>query len=180
MSEEAIQTIFQQLLKASTIDFKNGASNLQEAQYQQWTTYSSIRMWFDSWENFILDWRFGKIKRDKAIIPDDQKARIIKLDESVTMEGSSQQQGNGLAMIFSDKSLPILVSILSKFSPSTTMITGCNALGEVLPPQFHFQLQPSQISVNKIDLRLRHLRKVFFTKVWTLQGPNFPMHIWIE
>ncbi len=57
-------------------------------------------------------------------------------------------------MSFVDGGLPAIGLAASKTSPSTTMITRSNTLGEVIPPHFQFSTNEKVMTVNSLGLRL--------------------------
>ncbi len=73
------------------------------------------------------------------MVANDQKACILKLEESaLTLDGNSKQHGGQPTITFFDGGLPTHGIMASKSLQFITFITGSNAAGGVLPP--HFQL----------------------------------------
>ncbi len=128
------------LLKAASIDLKRGRSNNAEERRVQWTTYSNLKSWFDNWERDLVDLGFAYKDDDgKVIIPPEQLARIMNIDETaLIMDASTSQRGGRPEATFYYGGLPNLGNQSIKNSLSTTMITGSTAAGEAIPPHFQF------------------------------------------
>ncbi len=122
------------------VDFKSGQAKPQEERRVCWTTYANINCLFDNWEQFLVDYGFGTIQESGKIeVSDEQRARILNLDESaLSLDGSTQKRGGHPTVRFYDGSLPVIGMIASNSSQCSTLITGSTATGEVLPPHFQF------------------------------------------
>ncbi len=64
----------------------------------RWTTFSNSNIWFDHWEENLVNLGFGfRVSVNnvtKVHVPDDQKACILNLDEtSITLDGNKCQRG---------------------------------------------------------------------------------------
>eukprot|EP00975_Prorocentrum_lima_P042046 8837717-Prorocentrum_lima.AAC.1 len=94
-----------------------------------WTTYYNLKSWFNNWERDLLELGFAnKNEKKETIIPEDQLARILNIDETcLAMDGSTSQRGGRPAVIFTSDALPDLGKATIKSSVSTTMITGSTA-----------------------------------------------------
>ena len=69
------------------IDIDLAAIVQQPVEYRRirWTTYSNLKLWFDSWKRDLVDLVFATIAVDdqgKIYILDNQLSRILNLDES--------------------------------------------------------------------------------------------------
>ena len=62
--------------------------NIIEQMHSNWTTFSNLNLWFDNWEEILVDLVFGGRKKSNEeyegliVFFDDQKDRIINLDET--------------------------------------------------------------------------------------------------
>jgi|EP01082_Thalassiosira_pseudonana_P008128 hypothetical protein len=131
--------LLKRLLAVSGVDLKAGRSNNAEQRRIMWTTYYNLKSWFDNWESDLLKLGFAKKEEGKTVIPKDQLARILNVDETcLVMDGSSSQRGGRPAVVFTSGSLPDLGKATIKSSAATTMITGSTAAGEAIPPHFQF------------------------------------------
>ena len=84
-----------------------------------------------------LDLRIEMMK--KIAIPNDQLRRIINIDEScLYLDHNKGRRGGRTSVRFFNRGLPHSVRSDSKYSVTTTSITGISASGEALPPRFQF------------------------------------------
>eukprot|EP00984_Skeletonema_dohrnii_P018305 scaffold8528_cov85-Skeletonema_dohrnii-CCMP3373.AAC.1 len=131
--------LLRRLLEESGVDINAGRSNNAEQRRIMWTTYYNLKSWFDNWEKDLLELGFAKKVEGKTVIPEDQLARILNVDETcLVMDGSKTQRGGRPAVVFTSNSLPDLGKATIKSSTATTMITGSTAAGEAIPPHFQF------------------------------------------
>ncbi|KAL7490610.1 hypothetical protein ACHAWT_000174 [Skeletonema menzelii] len=133
-------SLLSRLLNAASIDLKRGRSNNAEERRVQWTTYSNLKSWFNNWERDLIELGFAYQDDDgKVIIPPEQLARIMNIDETaLIMDASTSQRGGRPEATFYYGGLPNLGNQSIKNSLSTTMITGSTAAGEAIPPHFQF------------------------------------------
>lgn len=111
-----------------------------------WTTYSNPNLWFDNWEQDVIDLSFSCPKGPQDVGVEGnvvfflgQLERFLNLDKTcISLDGSSGEWGGHLSATFHDPSLLHVGSPTSKSSVTCTMISGNTAKGEALPP--HFQL----------------------------------------
>lgn len=97
------------LLQESGVDLNVGRSNNAEQRRIMWTTYYNLKSWFNNWERDLLELGFAKKVDGKTIIPEDQLARILNIDETcLVMDGSSSQRGGRPAVVFTSGALPDL------------------------------------------------------------------------
>ena len=150
--------LFQRIQRHCTAQFTASVSDRAEERRLKWTTYANIKMWFDSFDRFLVEFGFGSLMEDGSVfVSDEQKARILNVDETaLLMDGTMQNKGGRPTVTFFNGSLPVLGAVTSKTSQSTTMITGSNALGEVIPP--HFQFSTTAKSSDREKLRLETVR----------------------
>ena len=101
--------LMKRLLQESGVDLNNGRSNNAEQRRIMWTTYYNLKSWFNNWERDLLELGFAKKVDGKTIIPEDQLARILNIDETcLVMDGSSSQRGGRPAVVFTSGALPNL------------------------------------------------------------------------
>ncbi len=131
--------LLKRLLQESGADINAGRSNNAEQRRIMWTTYYNLKSWFDNWESDLLKLGFAKKVEGKTVIPEDQLARILNVDETcLVMDGSSTQRGGRPAVVFTSDSLPDLGKATLKSSTTSTLITGSTAEGEAIPPHLQF------------------------------------------
>ncbi len=136
--------LFHRLMRESAINFRATISNPVEERRLRWTTFHNLNTWHENWERCLVELGFatkltGADGNKLIVVSDEQKARILNLDESALMlDGNSQQRGGRPSVTFFDGGLPTHGIVASKSASSTTFITGSNAAGEVLPPHFQF------------------------------------------
>ena len=63
-------------------------NNVLEKRRAKWTTYTNLNMWFNTWEEVLIELGFAGLKREgedfegSVVFFDEQKDIIIKLDET--------------------------------------------------------------------------------------------------
>ena len=111
-----------------------------------WTTFMSPSLWFDTWEEVLVELGFGRRKRtneeceESIVFFDGQKDRIINLN----MSDSSQDNTNGKrggqpSFVFYLNEVGGGESRANTTSYSPTIITGSIASGDLLT--LNFQLK---------------------------------------
>lgn len=128
-----------------------------------WTSYTNLRMWFDSWFRDIE--ALGFAKRDsegELYIPEDQLSRILNVDETcLSIDDSKGQQGGRPAVSFFDPRLPQVGRGTSKSANTATMITGSTAAGKAIPPHFQFQTKAKSDETERIRIEaIKYMPKV--------------------
>ena len=137
------------------MDFSATVCSLQEERRHRWTTYANINCWFDNWERDLVSLGFGTLEDGNVKVPEEQKARVLNLDESALhLDGNKKKRGGRPSVIFFDGALPVFGLISSKTSQSTTFIMEAMHLGKYCPPTFN-SLQPqNHLFASGSDLRL--------------------------
>ena len=98
---------------------------------------------------------FGEVVDGKVIIPDDQRRRILNLDETcLALDGNKGKQGGRPSATFYDPNLPWIVKADVKSSLTTTMITRSIASGEEFPPHFQFSKKDKSDEQKRLQLQL--------------------------
>jgi hypothetical protein len=128
--------LLKRLLNATAADINRGRNNSAEERRVRWTTYYNLKRWYDNWERDLVNLGFAyRDESGNAIIPPEQLARILNIDEtSISLDASTTQKGGRPEAVFYSPSLPNLGNQTIKSSVSTTMITGSTAAGEPIPP----------------------------------------------
>jgi hypothetical protein len=143
------------LLRDSGVDFSTGRGNNAEQRRIMWTTYYNLKSWFNNWERDLLELGFAEKVDGKTLIPPDQLARILNVDETcLVMDGSSSQRGGRPEVIFFSDALPNLGKARIKSSVATTMITGSTAAGEAIPPHFQFATAAQSAETQRLNIQL--------------------------
>ena len=86
VGERYSDKLLRRLLRKTDIDLAAIFQQPVEDRRIRWTTYSNLKLWFDSWKRDLVDLIFATIAVDglgKIDIPDDQLSRILNLDERV-------------------------------------------------------------------------------------------------
>ncbi len=132
--------LLNRLLAETAIDLLATKGRNVEERRILWTTYRNLKSWFDNWCRDLVELGFAhKDESGEIIIPDDQLARIVNIDETcLVLDGSKAGRGGCPEVYFYDASLPELGRAAAKSSLSTTMIGGSTAAGEAIPPHFQF------------------------------------------
>ena len=153
-----IHFLFNKLLAESTVDFSAAVVLPVEEWRLRWTTWSNLNQWFNNWEQDLVALGFATVQEDgdgneSIHVSDDQKARILNLDESALhLDGNHCQQGRWPEVTFYDAGLPAGGVAVSKTSQCTTFITGSTAFGEALPPHFQFSMAAKSEGTERIWL----------------------------
>ena len=152
--------LFNKLLSESTVDFQAAVISPVEERRLRWTTYNNLNQWFMNWEQDLLGLGFATMQVDVEgneyiHVSDEQKARILNLDESALhLDGNHCQRGGRPEVKFYDAGLPSGGVAVSKTSQSTTFIAGSNALGEAIPPHFQFSTTSKSSDTERIRLEV--------------------------
>ena len=156
------ERLLNRLLRDTEIDLKADIQNPIEDRRRRWTTYANLKLWFDVWEDSLLEFGFAVKEDGKLYISEESLARIINLDEScLSLDGSDGKRGGRPTISFHNPCLPDLGKCASKSSVTATFIGGSNAKGEALPP--HIQLSTSAKSDERQKFRvemLEHLHNI--------------------
>ena len=129
-----------------------------EERRLRWTTWSNLNQWFINWEQDLVALAFATVQVDvdgneSIHVSDDQKVRILNLDESALhLDGNHCQRGGRPEVTFYDAGLPAGGVAVSKTSQCTTFITGSTAFGEALPPHFQFSTAAKSEGTERIRL----------------------------
>ena len=136
-------------LRLETADeIEVGRKNVIEQRRVQWTTYSNLNLWYDTWEETLVELGFARKKEPGDNVEgslfffDGQLNRIINLDETDgSLDNTAGQRGGRPPVVFYSNDINGGATQASKSTYSPTIICGSNAAGEALPP--HFQLKTS-------------------------------------
>ena len=125
-------------LKSCTADlFSIDKLNVQELRRLQWTSFSNLSVWFDTWKQTLIYLGFAREK-----LPDDecdgelfffegQLQRITNLDETDgSMDNTNGLRGGRKPMAFYAHDISGGGNMANKTSHSSTIIYGSNAAGE--------------------------------------------------
>ena len=128
-----------------------------EDRRRRWTNFSNLNLWFDGWEDSLICLFLASEVNGKVEIPDEQKKRIINLDEScLSLDGSDGTEGGRPVVRFYDPTLPNLRWVVRKSSTTATVICGSSAFGEALPP--HLQLCTTAKTCERHQIQLELLQ----------------------
>ena len=109
------------LLRDTEIDLKADIHNLIEDRRRIWTTYANLKIWFDVWEDSLLEFGFAIKEDGKLYISEELLARITNLDEScLSLDGSDDKRGGRPTISFHNPCLPDLGKCASKSSVTAT------------------------------------------------------------
>ncbi len=130
-----------------------------------WVTYKNLALWFDNWEQDIVDLGFAHINPDtqKVVIPKDQLRRIVNIDETcLSLDGSKNVMGGWPEVTLYDPRLPRVGQATSKSALTLTMITGSNAFGEAIVPHLQFQTKAKTAATARLTYDvLYYVHRVF-------------------
>ncbi len=116
--------------------------NCAEDRHVRWTTYQNLKLWFDSWENFLVEFGFTTHDTDGELVTAQELMhQILNIDETcLSLDGSNGNRGGCPAVTYYDICFPQLRRATSKSALTTMMISGSNVAGELISPPFQFQM----------------------------------------
>ena len=140
------------VMQETTIDLMADVVHTAEQRRIQWTTYNNIKMWFENWENDLVELGFAfRDEKGDVIIPKEQMRRILNVDEScLSLDGSKGARGGRPEVVFFDPRFPQLGAGTSKSSVTSTLIAGSTAAGEPVPPHFQFSSKAQTVEGERI------------------------------
>jgi len=120
----------------------------------RWTNEDNINMWFENWENDLVElgfaWRDETTR--KVHIPDEMLRLIVNFDETcLSLCGATTNRGGRPEALIYDPRFPMVGKATSKSSLTTTMITGSTAAGEALPPHIQFATKAKTPDAMRLD-----------------------------
>ena len=132
-------SLLNRLLKVTASDLLGGKATGAEERRIRWTSFRNLNQWFDNWGRDLVQLGFAHMEGNEIIIPIEQLARIVNVDETcLALDGGSGIRGGQPEIIYFGRNLPDVGKGFSKSSNTTTMITGSSAVGEAIPPHFQF------------------------------------------
>jgi hypothetical protein len=138
------------VLKDSAINLDATKSTNAEDRWIRWTTYRNLSLWFDNWEDELVEQGFADrnlITNKISSLEPNQLKRILNFDETcLLLNGSTSKHGGPPEVILFDPRFSMVGKATLKSLLSTTMITGSSAAGDPIPP--HLQFLTKSMSVN--------------------------------
>ena len=141
--------VVRKLRKETADELDVATKNVVEQRRVQWTTHNNISVWFDSWEDTLVELGFARLKtvNDPERIEGSlfffrgQRRRILNFDETDgSLDNTSgHQRGGRPPIVFTAAGTKRGATHGNKSSYCPTIICGSNSDGEALPP--HFQLR---------------------------------------
>jgi hypothetical protein len=138
------------VLGDTAIDLKKAKLQKAEDRGIRWTNHKNITMWFDNWEDDLVELGFAMRNPEtgKVHIPDEQLGLIGIFDEMcLNLDGSSTNCGGRPEALLYDPRFPMVGKATCKSSLTSTLITGSTAAGEAFPP--HLQL-PTKAKIKEM------------------------------
>ena len=141
--------VVRKLRKETADQVDVGSKNVVEQRRVLWTTHNNLNIWYDSWEQTLIDLEFARLKTVDD--PEDiegslyfypgQTNRILNFDETDgSLDNTNGVRGGRPAIVFTaTDGAKSGATQASKSSYSPTIICGSTAAGKALPP--HFQLK---------------------------------------
>ena len=149
-------TLFKHVQNNSAINLRRQKDKSAEDRRVRWTTHKNLLMWFDNWENDLIQFQFAICDNTgKVHIPPELLHRIGNFDETCLSLDGSNTVHNGCpdCMIYNPR-FPVIGSATSKSSLTSTLITGSNAAGEAFPPHIQFQSKAKSDDTARIDVNV--------------------------
>jgi len=133
--------LLDRLLRDTAQDIHAEKLNCAEDRRVRWTTYQNLKLWFDSWEKFLVEFGFATYDANGELdIDAELMHRILNMDETcISLNGSNGNRGGRPTVTYCDIRFPQLGRATSKSALTMTMISGNNSAGEPIPPHFQFQ-----------------------------------------
>jgi hypothetical protein len=156
-----------------------GKINKQELRRAEWTTYTNLDKWYDTWKMQLIDLGFAREAKAKDNVEGEllffegQTRRIINLDETAaTLDSTQENRGGRPPVVFHSENLSAGATRANKTGYSCTLICGSSAAGQPLPP--HFQLK-SEAKAENQRFSIEHLenQKMVFTHLGGLQPKEY-------
>lgn len=105
----------------------------------RWTTFQNLKMWFRNWRRELGELGMTKVGGKETVIPKHLWGDFLNLDETcISLGGSQDGRGGRPVIVFYDPMFPVRTKATSKSALTSTIICGCLASGEALPPHFQF------------------------------------------
>ena len=134
-----------------------------ELRRQLWTSNTNLDVWFDSFKTFVVEEGFATDEPEhnsdgllvsEVTFPDDQKRRIVNLDETrITADGADGTPGGRPPHTLTVRHIPSTGTGMHKSADGGTLICGSNAAGEVLPPHLQYSTKAKSTDTMAIDAR---------------------------
>ena len=143
--------ILNPLIWDTAVDFNATVKDNVEDRRRRWTKFVNLKLWFDVWENALLElWVAYKVV-GRLIIPKEKICTITNLDESCLLFDVNEGRWGGRPDVtYSDPRLPILGKCASKSNVTATFIGGISASGESPPPHLQFITTTKENNVKTI------------------------------
>lgn len=123
---------------------------------------------------------FGMTEKNgdnETIISEPLWANFINLDETcISFDGSQGSRGGCPVVVFYDPQFPVLAKATSKSALTSTMIGGCTAKGEPLPPHVQFQTKATAEEREKVRVEIADCLYSLW-KVWLRRGAEQASHL---
>ena len=131
----------ERVLGEIALNMSNTGADKVEERRIRWTTYRNLKMWFDNWRIELQPLGFTYIDDAGEVqIKPEKYGDLMNLDETcISLDGSQGNRGGRPPVVFYDPRFPAPTLATSKSALTSTMIAGCTAKGEALPPHFQFQ-----------------------------------------
>jgi hypothetical protein len=143
------------MLRDTACNLNKRKSHNNEDRRIRWTNHRNISMWFDNWENDLVE--LGFASRDpttgKILIPEDQLGNIGNFDETcLNLDGSTTNRGGRLKALIYDPRFPVVGKATCKSCLTSTLITGSTAAGEAFPPHIQYVTKAKTAETMRLDV----------------------------
>jgi len=147
--------LLNRVLRDTACNLNKCKSHNAEERRIRWTNHRNISMWFDNWENDLVE--LGFASRDpttgKILIPEDQLGNICNFDETcLNLDGSSTNRGGRPEALIYDPRFPVVGKATCKSSLTSTLITGSTAAGEAFPPHIQYVTKAKTAETMRLDI----------------------------
>jgi hypothetical protein len=141
--------LVQKLQKETADELDIANKNVVEQKRVLWTTHNNINIWYDSWQDTLVELGFARLKTENdsdeivgsLFFLKGQTRRILNFDKTDgSLDNTSgHQQGGRPPIVFTATGSKMGASHGNKSSYCPTIICGSNAAGEAIPPRFQLK-----------------------------------------
>ncbi len=142
MSQQTGKILLYRVLAEVSINLNASKAYNAEDRQIRWTTYKNLFLWFNNWEQDLVDLGFAYVHPTTGIvvIPIKQLKCIVNIDATcLSLDGSNNVRGGWPEVILYNPRIHQIEKATLKSSLTSTMITRSNAAREAIIPHFQYQ-----------------------------------------
>jgi hypothetical protein len=161
--------LFERLQQSVAATLSIGKVDKIEERRNKWTTYSNVNIWYDSLKEFLIEEGFAVENDQENDLPGEllygkgQIERIGNIDETgIVIDTTKSQKGGRESVVFFDPLIsdgPEMSAHKNSFSG--TLMQGCTAGKELIPP--HFQLPSDAMTEDGMKISSDFIKDMHLT-----------------